>query len=131
MVAGIKRRSALGVRPVTSIGLVSVYHAQTLSWRYSLKNFRDLEVWKHAHSLTLEAYRQTKTFPSDERFGLTSQIRRRAASIPANIAEGCGRRGDAEFHRFLQIAMGSASELEYHLLLAKDLEYFDSKIYLA
>jgi four helix bundle protein len=88
-----------------------------------LKDFRDLEAWRHAHQLTLEAYRETKSFPPDERFGLTSQIRRCAASIPANITEGCGRRGDGEFHRFLQIAMGSASELEYHLLLARDLEY--------
>src|SRR5436305_554337 len=91
-----------------------------------MKNFRDLEVWKFAHELTLQAYRATCAFPADERFGLTSQIRRAAASVPANIAEGCGRRGNAEFHRFLQMAMGSASELEYHLLLARDLEYFDS-----
>jgi four helix bundle protein len=90
-----------------------------------MKDFRDLEVWKLAHDLTLQTYRATKGFPADERFGLTSQIRRSAASVPANIAEGCGRRGNAEFHRFLQMAMGSASELEYHLLLAKDLEYLD------
>jgi four helix bundle protein len=91
-----------------------------------MKDFRSLEVWQKAHRMTLAAYRVTKTFPSDERFGLTSQIRRAAASIGANIAEGCGRRGDAEFHRFLQMAMGSASELEYHLLLSRDLEYLDS-----
>ena len=90
-----------------------------------MKDFRSLEVWQKAHRMTLAAYRVTKTFPSDERFGLTSQIRRAAASIGANIAEGCGRRGDAEFHRFLQMAMGSASELEYHLLLSRDLEYLD------
>ena len=96
-----------------------------------MKDFRDLEVWKHAHQLTLEAYRQSKNFPPDERFGLTSQIRRCAASIPANIAEGCDRRGDGEFHRFLQIAMGSASELEYHLLSARDLEYLDRNIHVA
>src|SRR5438270_3638580 len=88
-----------------------------------MKDFRKLEVWVKAHELTLAAYRATKAFPPDERFGLTSQIRRSASSVPANIAEGCGRRGDAEFHRFLQIAMGSASELEYHLLLCRDLEY--------
>ena len=90
-----------------------------------MKDFRTLEVWQKAHQVTLAAYRVTKTFPADERFGLTSQIRRAASSVPANIAEGCGRRGDAEFHRFLQIAMGSASELEYHLLLSRDLEYFN------
>lgn len=90
-----------------------------------MKDFRTLEVWQKAHQLTLAAYRGTKPFPTDERFGLTSQIRRAASSVPANIAEGCGRRGDAEFHRFLQMAMGSASELEYHLLLARDLGYLD------
>ena len=78
-----------------------------------------------AHALTLEAYRATAKFPRDEQYGLTSQIRRAASSIPANIAEGCGRASDAEFARFLQIAMGSASELEYHLLLARDLELID------
>jgi len=88
-----------------------------------MKDFRTLEVWQEAHQVTLAAYKITKQFPVDERFGLTSQIRRAASSVPANIAEGCGRRGDAEFHRFLQIAMGSASELEYHLLLSRDLEY--------
>ena len=92
-----------------------------------MKDFRKLEVWQKAHQLTLSAYRATKRFPADERFSLTSQIRRSASSIPANIAEGCGRRGDAEFHRFLQMAMGSASELEYHLLLSHDLEYLNAE----
>jgi four helix bundle protein len=68
-------------------------------------------------------------FPRDELYGLTSQIRRSCASIPANIAEGCGRGGDGEFARFLQIAMGSASELEYHLLLASDLKFLDGSNY--
>jgi four helix bundle protein len=86
-----------------------------------LKDFRELKVWGKAHQLTLEVYRATATFPKDELYGLTSQVRRAAASIPANIAEGCGRGGNIEFARFLQIAMGSASELEYHLLLASDL----------
>jgi four helix bundle protein len=94
-----------------------------------VKNFRDLDVWKFSHELTLTVYRATRTFPNEERFGLISQIRRAAASIPANIAEGCGRGGDAEFQRFLQIAMGSASELEYHILLARDLEYLDSELH--
>jgi four helix bundle protein len=74
-------------------------------------------------------YKFTGKFPADERFGLVSQMRRCAASIPANIAEGCGRRGNGEFHKFLQIATGSASELAYHLLLAKDLGYLESGIY--
>lgn len=73
--------------------------------------------------MTLAAYKITSGFPKDELFGLTSQIRRRAASIPANIAEGCGRMGNAELHRFLQIACGSTNELECHFLLAKDLGY--------
>jgi hypothetical protein len=79
-----------------------------------VKGFRDLKVWEKAHQLTLQVYKATASFPKEEMFGLTSQIRRAAASIPANIAEGCGRSGDAELGRFLQIAMGSASELEYH-----------------
>jgi four helix bundle protein len=76
-----------------------------------------------AHALVLECYEATKPFPREEIFGLVSQIRRAAASVPANIAEGCGRRGNGELHRFLQMAMGSANELEYHLLLSKDLGY--------
>jgi four helix bundle protein len=92
-----------------------------------MKDFRNLMVWQKSHQLALAAYRHTDSFPADERFGLTSQIRRSAASVPANIAEGCGRRGNAEFHRFLQMAMGSASEVEYHFLLARDLNYLDAK----
>jgi four helix bundle protein len=88
-----------------------------------MKNFRDLDVWTKSHVSTLSIYRVTATFPREELYGLTSQMRRCAASIPANIAEGCGRQGDREFRRFLQIAMESASELEYHLLLARDLEF--------
>jgi four helix bundle protein len=86
-----------------------------------MKDFRDLKVWEKAHELTLAAYKSTKQFPKEELFGLTNQIRRSSSSIAANIAEGCGRRGNGDFHRFLQNAMGSASEREYHLLLAKDL----------
>ena len=83
--------------------------------------FRDLKVWRKAHEVTLATYRVTQGFPSAERYGLTSQIRRAAASVCANIAEGAGRRGKRDFSRFLQIALGSASELEYHLLLSYDL----------
>jgi four helix bundle protein len=88
-----------------------------------MKDFRKLKVWQKAHQLTLKTYKATATFPKIEIYGITSQIRRSAVSIPANIAEGCGRNGDAELARFLQIAMGSASELEYHLLLAHDLNF--------
>jgi four helix bundle protein len=94
-----------------------------------MKNFRDLKVWEKSHELTLDFYQITKSFPKEELFGLTSQIRRSCSSIPANIAEGCGRKGDAEFARFLQIAFGSANELEYHLLLSKDLKLIDISNY--
>lgn len=88
-----------------------------------MKDFRNLLVWQKAHQLTLASYGTTAQFPKQEIYGLTSQIRRCAASIAANIAEGCGKRGNAEFHRFLNIACGSASELEYHFLLARDLGF--------
>ena len=86
-----------------------------------MRNFRDLQAWEKAHRLTLAIYKVSRTFPVDERFGLTSQIRRCSASIAANLAEGCGRRSDGEMGRFVQIAMGSGAELSYHLLLARDL----------
>ena len=88
-----------------------------------MKDFKDLKVWVRAHELTLATYRATRLFPREETYGLVSQLRRAASSIGANIAEGCGRRPDREFVRFLQIARGSASEVEYHILLARDLEY--------
>ena len=91
-----------------------------------MKDFRDLMVWRKAHLLTLAAYEATASFPREELFGLTSQIRRCAASIAANIAEGCGKRGNAEFQRFLGIAAGSASELEYQFLLAHDLNFLNN-----
>ncbi len=94
-----------------------------LQRRPAMKDFRELKVWQKAHQLVLDLYRGTEAFPRKEQFGLTSQVRRAAVSIPGNIAEGCGRGGDAELSRFLQIAMGSASELEYYLVLAQDLEY--------
>jgi four helix bundle protein len=84
-------------------------------------------VWNKAHALTLVIYEVSETFPAGERYGLTSQIRRAAASIPTNIAEGCGRSSSADFGRFLQMAMGSASELEYLLMLARDLRMLASR----
>ena len=86
-----------------------------------MRNYRDLVVWEKAHNLTLCVYKETRTFPTEERFGMTSQVRRAASSIPANLAEGCGRRSDGEMARFIQIAMGSGAELSYHLLLCRDL----------
>ena len=91
-----------------------------------MKNFRDLKVWHKSHELTLLIYKETKSFPKEELYGLTSQICRACASVPANIAEGCGKSTDADFARFLQIAFGSANELEYHLILARDLEILDN-----
>jgi four helix bundle protein len=88
-----------------------------------MQDYRKLIVWQKSHALTLEIYRVTQTFPKSELYGLVSQIRRAASSIPANIAEGCGREGSKELKRFLSIAYGSASELDYHLLLAKDLNF--------
>ena len=94
-----------------------------------MQSSRNLKVWEKAHFLTLDVYRSSKPFPRDEMYGLTSQMRRASASIGANIAEGTCRRGDCEFGRFLQIAIGSASELEYHLLLARDLALLKSLDY--
>jgi four helix bundle protein len=88
-----------------------------------MKDFRNLKVWEKAHRLVLEVYKTTESFPRQELYGLTNQIRRSAVSIPTNIAEGCGKSGDSDFGRFLQFAMGSSSELEYLLLLAHDLAY--------
>src|SRR4030088_616549 len=78
------------------------------------KNVRDLIVWQKAHSLTLACYKVTGGFPKQEMYGLSSQMRRCAASVAANLAEGCGKRGNGEFQRYLNISAGSASELEYH-----------------
>jgi four helix bundle protein len=95
------------------------------------RDFRELQVWEKAHALTLGVYRVTGRFPKDEQFGLTAQMRRAATSIPTNIAEGCGRSGDAELNRFLHIASGSARELEYQLLLARDLGLVEESAYVA
>jgi four helix bundle protein len=94
-----------------------------------LQSFKNLRVWEKAHRLTLDVYRSTRSFPREEVYGLTSQMRRSSSSIGANIAEGSCRRGDCDFGRFLQIAMGSASELEYHILLAHDLELLKTADY--
>jgi len=90
-------------------------------------NFKDLEIWKRSHKLTLEIYKATQLFPKEEVFGLTSQIRRAVSSIPTNIAEGCGRRTNAELANFLNIASGSASEVEYEILLAKEVGYITAE----
>jgi len=92
-----------------------------------MRDFRELKVWRKGHELTLDVYRVTREFPKEETYGLTSQIRRAAASVGANIAEGSGKNSRSDFARYLQIAIGSASELEYHLLLVKDLCYVDAE----
>jgi four helix bundle protein len=94
-----------------------------------MRDFRELKVWEKGHHLTLAVYKATANFPKEELYSLTSQARRAAASVPTNIAEGCGRSSQAEFGRFLTIAAGSASELEYHLLLARDLKYLNDLDY--
>ncbi|MGD8406730.1 MAG: four helix bundle protein [Anaerolineales bacterium] len=94
-----------------------------------MKDFRTLKVWKKSHRLVLAIYEATKTFPKNELYGITSQIQRAAVSVPTNIAEGCGKDSDAELGRFLKIAMGSSSELEYLLLLAHDLSYLSDEQY--
>ena len=90
-----------------------------------MKDYRKIQVWQRSHVLTVEIYRLTKLFPKEEMFGLTSQMRRAASSIPANIVEGAGRDGDPEFKRFLIIALGSASELDYFILLSTELGYIE------
>ena len=94
-----------------------------------MRDFRQIKVWAKAHSLTLEVYRATARFPREELYGLTSQLRRACASIPANIAEGFGRGGNVELARFLQIGMGSAYEVEYHALLARDLGFVSTEVH--
>ena len=96
-----------------------------------MQDFRQLRVWQVAHRQTLAVYRATGGFPLEERYELRRQLRSSAASIAANIPEGCGRRTPREMAYFLQIACGSASELEYHLLLAHDLGFLDSVLYQA
>jgi four helix bundle protein len=89
-------------------------------------DFKTLQVWQKAHRFTLMIYKASQSFPREELYGLTNQIRRASISIPSNIAEGCGRDSDPELARFAQIAMGSASEVEYQLLLAHDLGYIQA-----
>ncbi len=94
-----------------------------------MRDFRKLAVWEKGHQLVLGVYQVTESFPSSELYGLTSQMRRTAVSIPANIAEGCGKGSEAELARYMVISMGSASELEYYMLLARDLSLLDESSY--
>ncbi len=94
-----------------------------------MQNFKDLKVWEKAHAFTVKVYNVTKAFPKEELYSLTNQVRRAASSVPANIAEGCGRKTQPEFAHFLNIGLGSANEAEYFLLLAKDLNYLPADNY--
>jgi four helix bundle protein len=95
-----------------------------------MQNFKDLKVWEKAHLFTLKVYEASKSFPGDEIYSLTNQLRRAASSIPANIAEGCGKNSQPEFAHFLNVALGSANESEYFLILAKDLHYLTGERFL-
>ena len=88
-----------------------------------MQNFKDLKVWEKAHLFTLSIYNVTKSFPKEEMYSLTNQLRRAASSLPANIAEGCGKNSKADLANFLNISLGSANEAEYFLILSKDLNY--------
>ena len=94
-----------------------------------MRDFHKLIIWQRSHQLALKVYSISKFFPKDELFGLTSQIRRAVSSIPTNVAEGCGRASNKDFAHFLQIAIGSAAEVEYELLLAHDLDYINNSDY--
>ena len=94
-----------------------------------MRDFKKYHVWELSHSFTLKVYELTKEFPQNENYGISSQIKRASVSIPTNISEGCGRESDSEFNRFLSIALGSACEVEYLLLLSKDLEFISINLY--
>src|SRR5438270_1777973 len=88
-----------------------------------MQNYKELKVWQKSHAFTLKVYEISKSFPKDELYSLTNQLRRAASSIPANIAEGCGKNTNNEFAHFLNISLGSSNESEYFLILSKDLKY--------
>ena len=94
-----------------------------------MKDFRSLKVWQKSHQLVLEVYKNTRSFPKAEMYGLTNQLRRACISIASNISEGCGRGSDADFARFAQMSMGSASEAEYQILLSHDLTYLETPVF--
>ena len=95
-----------------------------------MRDFKKYDVWQMSHSFTLEIYKISTSFPKEEIYSLTSQIRRASSSIPTNISEGCGRNSDKEFNQFLNIALGSACETEYLLILSKDLQYLNNDVFI-
>jgi len=94
-----------------------------------MRDYQQLAIWQRSHKLTLKVYSITQAFPKEEVYGLVSQMRRSASSIPTNIAEGCGRESIVELKRFLTIASGSSSELQYQFILSKDLNYINEIIF--
>ncbi|MFM9826006.1 four helix bundle protein [Flavobacterium sp.] len=94
-----------------------------------MRDFKKYDIWQLSHAFTLKIYSNTSLFPKDELYGITSQIRRASSSIPTNISEGCGRNSDKEFNQYLNIALGSASETEYLIILSRDLNYIDTETF--
>ena len=95
-----------------------------------MQNYKELKVWQRAHTFTVNVYQETKGFPKEELYSLTNQLRRASSSIPANIAEGCGKLSQKELAHFLNISLGSSNEAKYFLLLSKDLHYLGNEKYL-
>lgn|SRR5690606_32647565 len=119
--------NGLGWLILADVAYLSSYRFYSLNFYINLQDFKNLKVWELSHALVLEIYKIE--FPQEELYGLSSQIRRAGSSIPTNIAEGCGRGSDVDFKRFIQIAFGSACELEYLLILCKDLSYISGDKY--
>ena len=94
-----------------------------------MRDFKKYDIWQLSHAFTLRIYSSSSLFPKDEMYGITSQIRRASSSIPTNISEGCGRNSDKEFNQYLNIALGSASETEYLIILSRDLNYIDTETF--
>ena len=95
-----------------------------------MQNYKELKVWQKSHAFTLKVYEITKSFPKDELYSLTNQLRRAASSVPTNIAEGCGKNSNNELAHFLNISLGSSNETEYFLILSKDLKYLSENIFI-
>ena len=100
-----------------------------LYYKIIMRTFQELIIWQKSHQLTLNIYSMSASFPKVEIYGLVSQMRRSSSSIPTNIAEGCGRNSNPEMRRFLIISTGSCSELEYQLILSKDLNYIQATVF--
>lgn len=111
----------------SEVDAVSIARLARLVYEWAMQPFTELKVWQRSHALVLQLYKLTREFPADERFGLTSQLRRAAMSVPTNIAEGSRRQHRPDFARFLNIAEGSLAEVEYLVMLSRDLGYVEEK----